>query len=218
MTKKDFCAMARKIATEYDTRYAMGAWGGFLNPKVRARVAKNSYNTTPERAKILSEAPDTVCVFDCVGLIKTILWGWCGDTNPTYSYGGASAKSNGVPDVGADAMIQLCTDVSNDFTTIDAGEMVWMSGHCGIYLGGGYVAEATPKWDDGVQISAVGNLGVDGDKVRTWTSHGRLPWVDYSVAEGDTVRLVGVASGACDNSFIIKYKSGDVVLAEKEIK
>lgn len=37
--------------------------------------------------------------FDCVCLIKGVLWGWHGDKNAVY--GGATYTSNGVPDIGA---------------------------------------------------------------------------------------------------------------------
>lgn len=218
MKKKEFVAKARNIAQDYKTLYVMGGWGGCLHAKGKTRAYKNAYNTTPDRKPLIEAADGNTFGFDCVGLIKTILWGWCGDMNPSYSYGGASAKSNGVPDVGADNMIKLCTDVSEDFGTIDVGEMVWMSGHCGIYLGGGIVAEATPKWDDGVQLTACLNLGeIEELNGRVWTSHGRLPWVDYTPEPGDAVRIVGVDMGRGDN-LVLQYKRGGVIVAAKEEK
>ena len=56
-----------------------------------------------------------------------------------------------------------------------------MKGHCGIYIGDGIVIESTPAWDSGVQKTGLGNTGhsVNG-KSRTWTKHGKLPWVEYS--------------------------------------
>lgn len=214
MKKKELVALARKIATEYKTVYVMGGVGGCLHDKGKARAMKNKYNAAEDRASIINAADADTFGFDCVGLIKGILWGWCGDTNPAYNYGGASFGSGGVPDVGADKMITLCSDVSTDFSTIDIGEMVWMSGHCGIYVGDGLVVESTPKWSDGVQLSAVEELRGDYAKTRKWTKHGRLPWVDYSIQDGDTVRIVGVASGVGDG-YIIKYLNGKVVLAER---
>lgn len=111
--------------------------------------------------------------FDCVGLIKAVLWGWNGDESKVY--GGAVYASNGVPDVSADAMIGKCTDVSSDFSSILTGEFLWMKGHCGIYIGNGKVVESSPKWANGVQVTAL--------TARNWLKHGKLPWVEYSVEE-----------------------------------
>lgn len=63
------------------------------------------------------------------------------------------------------------------------GEAVWMSGHIGIYIGDGLAVECTPKWENKVQITAVGNIGSKaGYNTRTWTKHGKLPYVDYTGA------------------------------------
>lgn len=60
-----------------------------------------------------------------------------------------------------------------------------MSGHIGIYIGNGLAVECTPKWANKVQITAVGNIGSKaGYNTRTWTKHGRIPWVDYSDQSG----------------------------------
>lgn len=44
--------------------------------------------------------------------------------------------------------------------------------------------ECTPAWYDKVQITAVANIGSkSGYNSRTWTKHGKLPWVDYSAPQ-----------------------------------
>ncbi|RKI64649.1 hypothetical protein D7V91_15775, partial [bacterium 1xD42-67] len=94
--------------------------------------------------------------------------------------------SNGVPDIGEDEMIRRCRGVSADFSGIRPGAAVWMPGHIGIYLGGGLAVESSPKWADGVQITAVGNIGKKaGYNARTWKKWGLLPYVDYE--EDETV-------------------------------
>lgn len=111
--------------------------------------------------------------FDCIGLIKGVLWGWNGDTEKVY--GGAVYASNGVPDLSADAMIGKCSNVSTDFSSIVLGEFLWMKGHCGIYIGNGNVVESSPIWKNGVQVTSL--------TARNWLKHGKLPWVEYSVKE-----------------------------------
>lgn len=55
-----------------------------------------------------------------------------------------------------------------------------MSGHIGVYIGNGLAVECTPRWSDGVQITAVHNIGkIAGYNGRTWTKHGKLPHVNY---------------------------------------
>jgi hypothetical protein len=111
--------------------------------------------------------------FDCIGLIKAVLWGWNGDEMKVY--GGAVYASNGVPDISADAMIGKCTDGSSDMSSIAVGEFLWMKGHCGVYIGNGKVVESSPKWANGVQVTAL--------TARNWLKHGKLPWIEYSDEE-----------------------------------
>jgi hypothetical protein len=111
--------------------------------------------------------------FDCVGLVKGVLWGWNGDVS--QAYGGAIYASNGVPDISADSMIGKCSGVSSDFTAISVGEFLWMKGHCGVYIGGGKVIESSPKWKNGVQVTDL--------TARNWLKHGKLPYIDYDGEE-----------------------------------
>lgn len=128
--------------------------------------------------------------FDCVGLVKGVLWGWCGDESK--SYGGAVYASNSVPDISADAMIGRCKQVSSDFSSVAIGEFIWMKGHCGVYIGGGKVVESTPKWNNGVQITTL--------SARNWLKHGKLPDIQYSdkeeVKDTVTIELPVLRSGS----------------------
>ncbi len=73
---------------------------------------------------------------DCVGLIKS--YGWFDPDTQTIRYG-----TNGMPDVGANAMYHAATE-SGTIDTIPEvpGIAVWREGHIGVYIGGGYVIEA----------------------------------------------------------------------------
>lgn len=95
--------------------------------------------------------------------------------------------SNGVPDISANQMIGKCSHISSNFSDIQVGELLWCEGHVGIYIGGGLGVECTPRWDGGVQITAVGNIGAKpGYNTRTWERHGKLPYVSYSVSASST--------------------------------
>lgn len=150
----------------------------------KARYCKNhSYNKDAKRTAMIQAATADTFGFDCVCLIKGVLWGWCGNTDKTY--GGASYKSNDVPDISADSMIKVCLDVSTDFSKIEIGEAVWMEGHIGVYVGGGLVVECTPKWDNKVQLTAC-NQSISGYNRRNWTKHGKLPYIEYIKEEEAT--------------------------------
>lgn len=161
MMKVDqFCRTAEDIARNYRTQYRLGGVG---------------------------EHDGDLWYFDCVGLIKAIIWGWCGDTN--YRRGGVvfpaqGETTNGLPDVGANKMFEdYCYDKSTDFTKIEVGELVWMDGHIGIYIGNRLVAEATSAWDNKVLLSDLGMQGQrssNGRQVYSWTHHGKFKCVDYS--------------------------------------
>ena len=55
------------------------------------------------------------------------------------------------------------------------GVAVWMEGHIGVYIGDGLAVECSPRWDNCVQITAVGNIGKkSGYNTRMWTKWGRF--------------------------------------------
>ena len=175
-TGKELAAACKKAAQQ-KTLYVMGCFGAPMNERNQARYIRSyGYNSQPERAgKILAATEDTFG-FDCVCLIKGLRWGWSGD--PSQVYGGADYKSNGVPDIGTEAIIGVCSHVSEDFSELREGELLWMPGHVGIYIGDGLAVESTPVWKDGVQITAC-NGDQQGYPRRDWKKHGWLPYVSY---------------------------------------
>lgn len=186
MTAEALIAKAVDIAKNHKTLYVMGCFGAPLTGSNVSRYCNNhSYNKAAARTamiKAVANQSPPVYGFDCVNLIKGILWGWCGD--PSKTYGGATYKANGVPDISADTAITYCKDVSTSgWADMLPSEAVWCSGHIGIYIGDGLAVECTPRWTNNVQITAVGNIGTkSGYNSRKWTKHGKMPWVDYSGA------------------------------------
>ena len=118
--------------------------------------------------------------FDCVILIKALLWGWC--ENKNTAHGGAVYLSNGVPDADADTLITLCENVSSDFNNITPGELLYMGGHVGIYVGDRKVIECTAGWEGKVLYSEIGYDGKrtrNGIQIGYWQKHGKLPYIEY---------------------------------------
>ena len=137
--------------------------------------------------------------FDCVILIKAILWGWNGNKN--HAHGGANYGSNGVYDDGTEQLIARCKNVSSDFSNITPGEVLWMQGHVGVYIGNGQVIEYTAGWESKVlysQIDSKGRRTRNGSQIYSWQKHGKLPYIEY-------------VSTTPSNSTSNSYKVGDVI-------
>ena len=101
---------------------------------------------------------------DCVGLIKG--YGWLDTDSMTIQYG-----SNGMPDIGADAMYRNAS-VKGPIDTIPEtpGLAVWKSGHIGVYIGDGEVIEAM-----GTHYGVVKTQLTD----RNWTAWLEIPYIQY---------------------------------------
>lgn len=179
-TGAQLAAKAVRVAKEYKTLYVMGCFGAPMTAANKKRYTQNhSYNKQAARTAMINAASADTFGFDCVNLIKGLLWGWCGDKSKTY--GGAGYNVNGVPDISADQMIQKCVGVTTDFSKIEVGEAVWTNGHIGIYIGDGLAVECTPSWENKVQITAC-NCSKTGYNRRNWKKHGKLPYVSYTGA------------------------------------
>lgn len=195
-TGKELATACVDVAKNYKTLYVMGCFGAPMTASNKARyIQAQSYNQKADRtAKINAASADTFG-FDCVCLIKGLLWGWNGSTGKIY--GGAAYGSNGVPDIGTEQIIQVCKNVSTNFSSIAVGELLWMKGHVGIYIGDGLAVECTPAWKNCVQITAVHNIGQkSGYNGRSWTKHGKLPYVTYEASEESEAVKVPAASTA----------------------
>ena len=181
MNNLELAAKAKDVATNYKTLYVLGCFGAPMNSSNKKRYTSNyPYNAEATRKKMIESASADTFGFDCVCFIKGLLWGWNGDVN--REYGGATYKSNGVPDIGANEIIKVCKDVSTDFTHIEVGELCWMEGHVGLYVGDGLSVECTPRWTNNVQFTAC-NQSLSGYNKRTWTKHGKLPYITYVKSE-----------------------------------
>lgn len=178
-TGQELATVCVNVAKNYKTLYVMGCFGAPLTASNKERyIQANSYNQKSARKQKIMAATSDTFGFDCVCLIKGLLWGWDGNAGKTY--GGASYCANNVPDIGADQIIDKCKDVSTDFSKIAVGELLWMKGHVGIYIGNGQAVECTPSWKDCVQVTTVKNIkSGTGHK---WTKHGKLPYVTYDAS------------------------------------
>ena len=114
MKAKIFVDKLVDIAKNYKTLYVMGCFGAPMTAANKKRYTGNhEYNRQSARVAMINAASADTFGFDCVCLIKGVLWGWNGDASRVY--GGADYAVNGVPDIGADTMITKCSGVTTDF-------------------------------------------------------------------------------------------------------
>lgn len=169
MTNKEFVSQAKTIVTS-NTAYAKGTFGQKWT-KTLANQKKKQYPefyTDSVIASLNKKAESsTLYVFDCVGLIKGIIWNW-----PNVKY-----KTNGLDDVSDQGLWdKYCVDKSKDFSNITPGEIVHIKGHVGVYIGDDKVIECTNKWTKNVLVSSINKQ----DKYyRAWTEHGKFNLLKY---------------------------------------
>ena len=210
MKSKEFIKMLKK-ALNSNTVYALGMWGQVINDSIITSKIRQypSFYTNARVAQLNSLKGKNYFGFDCVCLVKSVLWGWEG--NLADSNGGAKYASNGVPDIDTETMITRCTKISTDFSKIIPGALVWMKGHVGIYIGDGQCIECTTNWTSKVLQSTLKNNGVKGQFERTWTKWGLLPYVDYSDQTTTPSKPVTPTSTT-------SFKNGDKVKLNKGAK
>lgn len=192
-TAKELAVAAKAVATDHKSLYVLGAFGWPMTAAMKQRaINAQAFNRKAARKKKIQAAGADTFGFDCCGLVKALLWGWSGDESK--SYGGAVYGSHGVPDKSANQMIKLCSEVSTDFAVLQVGELLWIDGHVGLYIGDGLAVECTHRWKDGVQITAVHNLGKkSGVNGRSWTKHGKLPYIAY--VDSYSIKLEELSNG-----------------------
>lgn len=181
MTNKEFVEKAIEIANNYKTLYVMGCFGAPMTASNKKRYCNNNdYNKDAKRQKMINSASSDTFGFDCVCLIKGILWGWNGNLN--HAYGGATYAKN-IADLSIATMTgkNYSNGNSSNFTNLAIGELLYIgTGHIGIYIGDGLAVECTPAWKNKVQITAVGNIGPkEGYPTRMWKKHCKANFIEY---------------------------------------
>lgn len=177
MNNTTFCNKLKEVVQNYKTLYVNGGIGYRLNKDGKTRAYKNKNNLSTARMIAIDNASEDTWAFDCNNLVLSILRGWCGDE--TKVYGGADYSNPKW--YTTEDLINSCSDVSKNFNIIERGELVWIRGHVGVYIGNGIVVECTPKWLNCVQFTNLGNLTqYKNGHYRIWTKHGKLPFVTYN--------------------------------------
>lgn len=216
-TNKELAAACENVAKKFKTVYGLGCFGWpMTNANKKRAINAYAFNKKPERQAAINAATSDTFAFDCVCMIKALLWGWTGDASKEY--GGAVYASNGVPDINDGQMLEVCTDISDDFSKIQVGEYLWTDGHCGIYVGGGKAVECTYRWSDGVQVTDVFNISVGSNHVgRYWKKHGKLPYIVYEVEEEPEKGEISKGDYTLNFNYLRKGSKGEAVEAVQNL-
>lgn len=167
MNNIEFVEKLKKIE-QSPTHYAKGTFGQTKNiiPQ-KARQYPSWY--TQSKVDELMKCDDATKFYDCCGLVKSILW--------TNKSGQIVYTSNGVPDIDETTMFNRCKEKSTNFDIITPGELVWTTGHVGVYIGDGLVIECTNAFTKDVCITSF--IKGRAKNYRQWKKHGKLPWIEY---------------------------------------
>lgn len=135
--------------------------------------------------------------FDCLNMIKALLWNW--QENRSVGYYCYKPGANGVEDVTENGLFALTYDQSTDFSfgAVAICELLIAPGndHVGIFVGefedrnGNLcnVVECTTTWNERRVIGSwVDENGIrygsqGGPQSYCWAKHGKLPQIDYEV-------------------------------------
>ena len=169
MINKEFVNQAKNIVN-LNTAYGKGTFGQKWTKTLANQKKKHypEFYTDSVIASLNKKAEaSTLYVFDCVGLIKGIIWNF-----PNVKY-----KTNGLDDVSDQGLWdKYVTDKSKDFSNIMPGEIMHIKGHVGIYIGDDKVIECTNKWSKSVLVSSINKQ----DKYyRAWSEHGKFNLLTY---------------------------------------
>lgn len=171
-TNKGLVEYSKKcLALGNESIYLYGSYGNTLTEAfINQKVKQYAYNVSRQTIyKNCLKSSGTEYAFDCVGLIKSYLWGGYGNV-----------KYNSKQDKSANGMYNAAT-VKGKMSTMPETEglLVHMSGHIGVYIGNGYVIECTPSKTFAKQDHKGGGICKTKLTDRKWTGWCECPYITY---------------------------------------
>ena len=156
---------------------------------------------------------------DCVNIQKALFNGRDVDNPGKNTYQSNLSKTGDCTEWG---LLQQCSDISQNFGKLQAGEprILYKDGHIGAYLGKekkigkGIVnaVECTPAWEDGIQYSYVDSQGrrysyKGAAQASAWTHHGKpTKWVSYPSGSTTTTPTGKVNTTPSEKNHQVTYQ------------
>lgn len=151
-------------AQENEWGYVYGTYGGVLDETLLGGKISQYPNEVGAYEDFIRQHWLGGRTADCVGLIKGYSWY---NTETAHMEIG----SNGMPDIGANAMFENASEKGTIDTIPEIpGLAVWHEGHIGIYIGNGEVIQAA-NTNVGVIRTPIGQSG--------WTHWLKIPYIQY---------------------------------------
>lgn len=147
MTSNDICSKAKEIAAAKNL-YVKGGNGQRLTQDNKLRFTGiDVFNN--KRSNIIFAASEDTLAYDEYGFLSKV--------------SGYNCRNLG-------EIVNLCEEITKDFTDILPGEVVFMKDRFGIYVGDN-------------QVVTCNNIGVGYTILDGWVSHGKLPEVAYEFSD-----------------------------------
>lgn len=147
MKSKEFVDKAKELST-HKTMYIKDCPGVYLTQANKLKyTSNNAFNT--QRSGLIFGATDDTFGLDAIGMVNVL----------------TGERFKNISEIAA-----VLSDISKDFSSIEAGELVFAGESVGVYIGDAEV----------ITVTAIGvsKVSLDG-----WKSHGKLASVDYSFRE-----------------------------------
>ena len=148
--------------------YVWGTFGGILTPSMFEYKLQQYPDGVGNHEDFIRTHWLGRRTSDCVGLVKG--YGWLDAETGEIRYG-----TNGMPDYDADQLHSAAVSAGMDHGSVAAipdipGLVLWMKGHTGVYIGGGYAVEAMGTKYGVVRTKVTG---------RGWQEWYKLPYITY---------------------------------------
>lgn len=189
---------------------ALGSYGA-----VQYRDGNTTYAPTYEWNVMLWKNNAWHC--DCLGFVHCLVNGFTGDKKKLG--GGAVMDEFVLASDEATTLNKYCTNISKDFTKLTKGELLYMDGHVGLYVGEiepfkdgriFNVAECTMAFGGGGMLTYVASNGgrfnhKGGARVGTWTAHGKFMCIDYTAKKEEPEITPSTILNICKDVIANKY-------------
>lgn len=171
-TNYEFIKYIENIYKNKNTVYMWGDYGREVtNNTINSKSKQYPSHYSTEKIEYLkSLVGKNYYSFDCAGLIKSY---WMSN------FGSDKVKYNSKYDKDAYGITIGLASEKGDISTIPniPGVLLYMKGHCGIYLGDGYVYECTSS--EKISKSKFGCVCKSKLSDRKWTNWTKIKWLDY---------------------------------------